>query len=211
VVWPDQQRRAWIGDNGAACGVAWYPSGIIVDDNNYETACTWINSQAAEDGLENLADAFTVDFRAFNGRDPSIPEEANALSDEDFWNEWCDNMNTQEFSTPNWGRRVARSAGQPIGKSVNETRLVVSNSDRFSALDICSDKNSYGPDFVSLKDGIWCDMGTKTTKPLCADDVDEDCFQLDVSSGKKHKRSTNSRSAYSKVIEQNPKKTAMKY
>ncbi|KAK0391810.1 hypothetical protein NLU13_1309 [Sarocladium strictum] len=211
IVWPDQQKRGWIGDNGAACGVAWYPSGIIVDDSNYETACTWINAEAADDGLENLADAFYVDLRAFNGRDPSIPDEANELSDEEFWDQWCDNPETQEFSTPNWGRRATRVAAAPVGKSVKETRLVVSNSDRFSALDVCNDKNSFGPDFVSLKDGMWCDMGTKTTKPLCADHVDEDCFQLDESSGRKHKRSMGSRADYSKVIEQNPKKTVMKY
>jgi len=43
VKWPQGDVRAWVGDNGAACDAYWYPSGIIVSDDNHETACVWVN------------------------------------------------------------------------------------------------------------------------------------------------------------------------
>src|SRR5688572_4477278 len=113
VTWPDQQRRAWIGDNGAACEAQWYPSGIIVNEDNYETRCTWVNPEVVPGEEEDiyLSRAFAVDFRAFNGRDPSVPEEADSLSDEDFWNQWCQFPPAQEFANSltgqPWSRRRA--------------------------------------------------------------------------------------------------------
>lgn len=87
----------------------------------------------------------------------------------------------------------------------------MSSSDTFSAKDLCSAPWSYGPDFISLKDGFFCDMATKTAKPLCAEGVNEECFQLDESSGVKHKRAVGDRSKYSKIVEQNPLNKTMAY
>lgn len=244
VTWPDQQRRAWIGDNGAACEASWYPSGIIVDESNYETRCTWVNPEAGPDAEDqHLSNAFAVDFRRFNGVDPSVPEEADALSNQDFWDQWCHFPPAQQFanglvdhpwdrrrSLPNMGpfksysgdikkRNAATHPHGPakkrspslVGRNQKETRLVVSNSNRFSAKDVCSSPGSWGPDYVSLEDGFFCDMATKTLKPLCADDVDEECFQLEEASGTKHKRAIADRSKYSKIVEMNPLNQTMSY
>lgn len=242
VTWPDQQKRAWIGDNGAACEAAWYPSGIIVNEDNYETRCVWANPDVGDDEENaNLSLGFEVDFRAFNGRDPAVPEEADALSNEEFWTQWCRNPPAQQFwnhlgTNPRDRRRSETSLG-PVGekafrpgpapaaaasskrrspslkgRSVKENRLVVSNSETFSAKDLCKDEHSWGPDFVSLSDGFFCDMATKTVKPLCAEGVEEDCFQLDAAAaGSKHKRAVGARSNYAKIVEQNPKNETMSY
>lgn len=41
---------------------------------------------------------------------------------------------------------------------------------------LCESPTSYGPDFVALQEGKFCDMETKTLWSLCGDDQAVDCF-----------------------------------
>lgn len=92
-------------------------------------------------------------------------------------------------------------------KPANDTRLVVHESKRWTAREVCEDPNSYGPDYVSLKDGLFCNMETRELIPLCSDTVTEDCFSLDdqpaAAAGAKARRRRNvlTKRGYSKVLD----------
>jgi len=58
--------------------------------------------------------------------------------------------------------------------------LITSRHPSHSAIDLCNDDSTAGPDFVSHHDGTYCDMANKRSYPLCASTEEEDCFNLDA-------------------------------
>nr|POE58656.1 hypothetical protein CFP56_68331 [Quercus suber] len=80
-------------------------------------------------------------------------------------------------------RDLANSA--PIlrrrGGTRNDTSLVTSSIPSHSAIELCESPNSSGPDFISLLEGLHCDMTTREVTPICSlHDLSDDCFDLDV-------------------------------
>lgn len=71
---------------------------------------------------------------------------------------------------------ISLSAIQPL-----HDRLVVSNvtCPTHSARLLCESQTSAGPDFVSLPEGLFCDMADKILWPLCEYAGQESCFDLD--------------------------------
>lgn len=67
-----------------------------------------------------------------------------------------------------------------------DTRLVKSSIPNQSAVELCESATSFGPDFVNVVEGMYCDMSTKTALPLCPENlsgvegavVDGLCFDL---------------------------------
>ena len=61
------------------------------------------------------------------------------------------------------------------------TRLISSPRDDHAASKLCESETSHGPDFVSHSEGVFCDMGTKTQWPLCAEgdgsEEMKDCYR----------------------------------
>lgn len=52
-----------------------------------------------------------------------------------------------------------------------------------NATTLCQDEDSYGPDFVSLQEGVYCNMETRETLPLCTDSpAPGECFDVDTAS-----------------------------
>lgn len=49
-------------------------------------------------------------------------------------------------------------------------RLIASPRDQHLASKLCESKTSHGPDFVSLAERVFCDMGTKIHYPLCEEE-----------------------------------------
>lgn len=63
----------------------------------------------------------------------------------------------------------------------NDTRLVTSPRESQTATELCEAPNSSGPDFVSLMEGLYCDMTTRELLPICSlTGLSENCFDLDV-------------------------------
>lgn len=57
-------------------------------------------------------------------------------------------------------------------------QLVVSNVTCHSAKEVCGSATSAGPDFVSVAEGLFCDMEEKVIWPLCSEVTNESCFDL---------------------------------
>ncbi|KAK0665236.1 hypothetical protein QBC41DRAFT_359048 [Cercophora samala] len=60
-----------------------------------------------------------------------------------------------------------------------DPRLVISNSPLQKASELCESETSYGPDFVSLVEGMYCNMETSELLPLCTEELQTGCFHLD--------------------------------
>ena len=59
--------------------------------------------------------------------------------------------------------------------------VIVSNNTDHSAVSLCNNPESRGPDFVSLPEQIHCDMTTRLMVPVCssANDSADECYDLD--------------------------------
>jgi hypothetical protein len=60
-----------------------------------------------------------------------------------------------------------------------------------SAIELCQSSTSFGPDFVSLEEGVFCDMDAKKAWPLCSATITNNCFDNDTDKmvgGKKNSR-----------------------
>ena len=55
-------------------------------------------------------------------------------------------------------------------------KLVMSSKDDHSAKKLCSSGGSWGPDFYSQKEGLFCDMVNKKTYPVCDKKTTTACF-----------------------------------
>lgn len=47
-----------------------------------------------------------------------------------------------------------------------------------SAIEVCESKSSWGPDFVSVTEGIFCDMCERRSYPLCSEKETGACFDM---------------------------------
>lgn len=65
----------------------------------------------------------------------------------------------------------------------SDDRLVVSSLPGQRASDLCESVISWGPDFVSLSEGTYCNMKTHEVLPLCQEGQSTDCFDLDGAEG----------------------------
>lgn len=99
---------------------------------------------------------------------------------------------TQTLNSANWettapdtsplkgiGKRDSKNNGDSTAYTQSPkhaTQIIKSNAQSHSASELCGSKTSWGPDFVSLYEGVFCDMGAKKTWPLCKGARDTACF-----------------------------------
>ncbi|KAI5357535.1 hypothetical protein Slin15195_G038960 [Septoria linicola] len=67
-------------------------------------------------------------------------------------------------------------------------RLWVNSRHGQSAIELCNSPTSRGSDFVSVDEGVFCDMSTKTLHPLCSAKKTVGCFDLDADKLQLHRR-----------------------
>lgn len=76
--------------------------------------------------------------------------------------------------------RKKRQPAQPSSKF--NDRLITSVHEQHSASELCQNDHSYGPDFVSFSDNMFCDMSTKQTWPLCdvthVRHIKDECYDM---------------------------------
>lgn len=75
---------------------------------------------------------------------------------------------------------VQRRRSEHINANILPTHLVTSRHELHSAIELCNDSSSAGPDFVSHSEKVFCDMANKRTYPLCVSDSDDECFDLEA-------------------------------
>lgn len=86
---------------------------------------------------------------------------------------------TNGFPDPKSQRRLARDRfAKRQSSNPNPTHLVVSENPLHSAKETCEHPGSYGPDFVSTVEGVYCDMSVKEWWPLCSNAIISGCFDL---------------------------------
>jgi hypothetical protein len=61
-----------------------------------------------------------------------------------------------------------------------EKRIIGSHNIRHNSTALCSDPLSYGPDFVSFHEGVYCDMTTRSTWPLCSASIGYECYDWET-------------------------------
>lgn len=103
------------------------------------------------------------------------------------------------------------STKRPRGKHVKRSlapTVVKSNLTTHTAASLCASESSVGPDFLTLADGQFCDMGTKTLWPVCKSAQDTGCFDNETDEirtveqiGTSEERVINVARNYTKVIE----------
>ncbi|KAK0637151.1 hypothetical protein B0T17DRAFT_520765 [Bombardia bombarda] len=78
-------------------------------------------------------------------------------------------------------------------KHAFDSRLVISSEPTHNATALCESTTSRGPDFVSLFEGVYCNMATSETLPLCVEGtLTEGCFHVEnqASVGKRAENAT---------------------
>lgn len=155
-----------IGDQGAVI-VSINPGG---PDGTWEPATAL--ATAAKARARRAAD------RAFASSRPAITPapvyNANKLSKKQ------KNAATPERHPPVHERQLEKRAEEPHNWC-KENQLVVSEHSAHSAREVCESSSSWGPDFVSVVEGVYCDMCKREVYPLCGgDNVGENrvCFDL---------------------------------
>lgn len=179
--WPDGTQRGWSGDWGQQCGQAWAYSNIIIDDSGYKPDCTWLD-QDHSNGI--WAAAIQIHMEDFTNitqntnQNPSFFCSFPALLFEN------DNYQTGAGDSFWSAKRRVKQRDTPVKRirprsSAMSSSIISSPDPSHSALKLCESDTSYGPDFVSLSEGIFCDMATKTHWPLCTKLVADNCYEWD--------------------------------
>ncbi|KAL6244022.1 hypothetical protein RBB50_008891 [Rhinocladiella similis] len=151
----------WIlsGDLGRVCGADYYESSRYVlpeDQHTQAPSCTWV--EADHPIRFNLtSDGSEADYKITDPTDLCKPPFMT----------WApDNSAGAEK------RQVA--GGSPFeGTLIKSSRLIS------SAVRLCNSATSRGPSFVSLPEGLFCDMTTRNLYPVCAEETEDVCFDLD--------------------------------
>ncbi|KAK4697493.1 hypothetical protein P7C71_g599, partial [Lecanoromycetidae sp. Uapishka_2] len=88
---------------------------------------------------------------------------------------------TNGFPDPSGQKRLARGRlAKRQSSNPDPTHLVISGNPLHSAKETCEHPNSYGPDFVSTVEGVYCDMSVKEWWPLCSNAITTGCFDLNA-------------------------------
>jgi hypothetical protein len=75
-------------------------------------------------------------------------------------------------------RRMENRAEEPH-RWCKENQLVISEYEGHSAVEVCESESSWGPDFVSIAEGVFCDMCERQHYPLCGKESGgSTCFDL---------------------------------
>ncbi|PSN58586.1 hypothetical protein BS50DRAFT_682731 [Corynespora cassiicola Philippines] len=183
TTWPDDSKFGWTGDWANICGLPSYYSGIIME-NGKSPACMWIDGRYNNKHQAPYAIQVTWhDFLSTSGKIPS-ESEVKMLCGTSFkaYNYALEELPipTNRLVSTSSGSNKKRDPSTHMGRS--DDRLVVSSLSDQNATALCEMPHSYGPDFVSLEEGIYCNMETRETLLLCSSDITGDCFDVESTS-----------------------------
>lgn len=69
----------------------------------------------------------------------------------------------------------------PKRRNTSDTRVVVTKEAGYNTTELCTSETSWGPDFVSLNEGLYCDMDSRELLSVCQQDKDVvPCFDAEA-------------------------------
>ena len=107
-------------------------------------------------------------------------------------------MNTSQIipNESNGARR--KSKRRRSNQACGDGSIVISDNIAHSAQEVCDSEDSIGPDFVSTKEGLYCEMCTHTIYDFCSGNATRGCFDMSSQTLKPginlHSRNVNVRS-----------------
>ncbi|KAF9939684.1 hypothetical protein BGZ67_009037 [Mortierella alpina] len=173
----DSRRGAITGDLMYFCGYNWYPSGKVY--NGYELRCGWLDG---DDSLSNSVKGLFLDLDKFGKGflEAHARVTANTSS-------FCSNgirfypgnlpLSKRSVVTESNNNSIATTTAITL-TPMNAFRNKAFLSTRVSAVELCDDPTSYGPSMVNTREGIFCDMTTKTKVPMCDSNRTERCMDF---------------------------------
>ncbi|KAH7401963.1 hypothetical protein DE146DRAFT_449881 [Phaeosphaeria sp. MPI-PUGE-AT-0046c] len=182
TTWADGTKFGWVGDWANICGLPSYYSGIIMP-NGKSPACMWLGNDSPVTKAPFSIKIKWHDFLSENGELPS-GAEAKAMCGKSMkaYDAYLSEIKlpaNQQISTGS-GNTRKRDSFHHMGRS--DDRLIVSSLSGQNATALCEQHNSYGPDFISVEEGIYCNMETRETLPLCSSSIVGECFDVDSAS-----------------------------
>jgi hypothetical protein len=151
------RKGAITGDVFYFCGHSWYPSGKVFGGKDLR--CGWLDGDNTNGnsvyGMNINTDILGNDFFGEYSKKHPNP------SDICYWG-----VGFMKGSSPYTKRSIENKYGN---------KAYVTTSD--GAIEICDSPTSWGPSMLSLKQGIFCDMITKTKIPICGRGKKENCVK----------------------------------
>lgn len=132
---------------------------------------------------------------------PSFADTDNAENDP---NSFCGFQPFRAYSNNDASGVIFKrglTSGTRLPKRKVDNRLVISNHPGHNATELCSSITSRGPDFVSVAEGMYCNMETRELVPICSDHIDDDCFHVENKAVKSNAKSFAAAKEFRKVIE----------
>ncbi|WAO93118.1 Hypothetical protein NCS54_01065200 [Fusarium falciforme] len=154
ITWVGGERYAWLGDFGRVCGLPWYPSNVYVDNGK------------------------RIHFPTF-AHEPNKPYSKNPKS-------YCGIQGFLGYRDLQMRRPVPvpnnrKKAIGPQRRYTSGTRVVVTKEAGYNTTELCTSETSWDPDFVSLDEGLYCDMDSRELWPVCDEDKDAvPCFDAEA-------------------------------
>ncbi|KAJ4326676.1 hypothetical protein N0V84_002902 [Fusarium piperis] len=131
-----------------------------------QPTCTWIDG----DGTNGLvAKSISIHFPTF-AHEPNKPYSKDPKS-------YCGIQGFLGYQDFDMRRPVPvpnnrkRTIG-PQRRNTSGTQVVVSEKAGYNTTELCTSETSWGPDFVSLDEGLYCDMDSRELLLVCHDDKD---------------------------------------
>ncbi|KAH6611650.1 hypothetical protein C7974DRAFT_419110 [Boeremia exigua] len=202
VTWPDGQRKRG----------HWYNSQTIIGDTNYQPKCVWIDGDASNGIATQGLGIHVTDFTATPERAAAYKEDPETMCksrprfhlydelDTDMYLPFFDPPLEYDENSVDRDRSKVLVDGSSTGplpprkRSVEQRgtaltrrhhfpgRLVTSAQRAHSARELCRSETSLGPDFVSVYEGLFCDMSEKELWPLCDEMHLTGCFDVESNS-----------------------------
>ncbi|KAK7924314.1 hypothetical protein PG985_006368 [Apiospora marii] len=170
---PEGSQWGWVGDWGKLCNLDWFYSGYLIEDGK-ATLCTWIDKDHTND---IKAGVLGIKWPAFKGTKDSVPTEQEARAEcGKGLTAWRNEGEQQMLPLADAKFLAAASSGPRPSRRFDDS-LVVSRHRGQNATELCASDTALGPDFVSEDEGVYCNMETHETAPLCSKDPHApECF-----------------------------------
>ncbi|KAF2834766.1 hypothetical protein M501DRAFT_963863 [Patellaria atrata CBS 101060] len=111
---------------------------------------------------------------------PPLEYEPGTLLDIDTSKVFVDGDSTGSLPPKKRSTPIQRRNGTISSNNFMRNRLVSSRDPSQSARELCDSPTSFGPDFVSYAEGVFCDMLTKELWPLCSEQHRAACFDTNT-------------------------------